>query len=82
MADRYKDFIIPEEELKRREAEIDLQNLDNIITIKGIQVNTFGELKKYITSYKIIYKLEPFLSDANYGYIYRLYSQKKRGLTY
>lgn len=38
MTDRYKDFIIPDEELKRHR-----------ITLRNMQINTFGELK-YVTS--------------------------------
>lgn len=82
MTNRYKDFIIPDEELKRRETETDLQYLDHRITIRSIQINTFGELKKYVTSSNMVYKLEPFLSDSNYSYIHSWYFQKKRGYIY
>jgi hypothetical protein len=82
MTDRYKDSIIPIEELKRREAETDLLNLDHRITIKNKPVKTFGELKKYVTSSKMVYRLEPFLSDANYSYIHKWFFHKERGLVY
>jgi hypothetical protein len=57
VTDRYKNSIIPIEELKRHEAETDLLNLNHRITIKDKSVKTFGELKKYATSSKMVYRL-------------------------
>jgi hypothetical protein len=79
---RYDDKIISDEELKRREKEVDLLGLEHQIKIKGNIIKTFGELKKYITSMKTVYKLEPFLSDSNYYYIHHWFSEKERGLIY
>jgi hypothetical protein len=73
---RYDDRIIPDEELKRMEEEINVFGLDYEIQIKGKTIKTLGELKKYIKSMDTVYKLEDYLSNRNYSYIHRWFSEK------
>ena len=59
---------VSDEELEE-EKEIDQQHLQNYISIRGVTIKTIGELRKYITSVKIIKKFENKLSDDDYYYL-------------
>ena len=79
--DEYKQFLeereiyrqsckVSDEKIKEQELEIDESGLEIPIKIKGNIIKTFGELRKYATSTKNIRKMEPYLSDNDFSYIF------------
>ena len=79
--DEYKQFLeereiyrqsckVSDEKIKEQELEIDESGLEIPIKIKGNIIRTFGELRKYATSTKNIRKMEPYLSDNDFSYIF------------
>ena len=63
---RYDYSIIPIEQRKINEEELNNEPLQYRISIKNNEVKTIGELKKYINSNETILKLESFLSDEHW----------------
>lgn len=61
---------VSDEKIKEQELEIDESGLEIPIKIKGNIIRTFGELRKYATSTKNIRKMEPYLSDNDFSYIF------------
>ena len=57
--------------------ETDKQHLQKSIRIRGVNVNTIGELRKYITSVKRAKKFENYLEDDDYYYILEWIIQKE-----
>ncbi len=74
--DKYK---ISKKEIKMMEKEINTYELKQKICIKGHNINTIGELKKYIKNYEIIEKLYNFLDEEDYVYIYKWFQKKENG---
>lgn len=79
--DEYKQFLeereiymkshrVSDEKIKEQELEIDELGLEIPIKIKDKVIKTFGELRKYATSTKNIRKMEPYLSDNDFSYIF------------
>lgn len=86
--DEYKQFLeerelymkscrVSDETLKEQELEIDELGLEIPIKIKGKIIKTFGELRKYATSTKNIRKMEPYLSDNDFSYIFNWILRKE-----
>ncbi len=65
-----KSCIVSDEKLKEQELEIDDYGLEIPIKIKKKVIKTFGELRKYAISTKNVRKMEPFLSDNDFSYIF------------
>ena len=67
--------IVSQKEIKKQEEKIDSYNLVKNIKIKTKEkiliIDTIGELKKYINSIKDIEKLEKYLDDTDYVYLYK-----------
>lgn len=61
---------VSDEKLKEQELEIDEYGLEIPIKIKNKIIRTMGELRKYATSTKNIRKMEPYLSDDDFSYIF------------
>ena len=68
---------LTEKELKAKEDEINELSLENPIKIKGKIIKTYGELRPYIKSRKIIEKLINFLEDREYCYFYTWFLDKE-----
>ena len=79
--DEYKKFLeereiyrktcrVSDEKIKEQELEIDESGLEIPIKIKSNIIRTFGELRKYATSTKNVRKMEPYLSDSDFSYIF------------
>ena len=66
-----------DESLKQHELEIDEYGLETPIKIKGKIIKTFGELRKYATSTRNIRKMEPYLSDNDFSYIFNWILRKE-----
>ena len=66
---RYDYSVIPIEQRKLNEEELNNEPLQYRISIKNKEVKTIGELKKYINSNETILKLESFLSEEHYHYL-------------
>jgi len=86
--DEYKQFLeereiyrlscrVSDESLKQQELEIDECGLETPIKIKGKIIKTFGELREYATSTKNIRKMEPYLSDNDFSYIFNWILRKE-----
>ena len=67
---RYDKYVLSPEQIKEREELMDTNNLIKRIKIKGVIINTIGELKKYAKSTKIIIKMENFLDEGDFYYIF------------
>jgi len=68
---------VSDEKIKEQELEIDESGLEIPIKIKGNIIKTFGELRKYATSTKNIRKMEPYLSDNDFSYIFNWILRKE-----
>jgi hypothetical protein len=86
--DEYKQFLeereiyrktcrVSDEKIKKLEIEIDESGLEIPIKIKGNIIKTFGELRKYATSTKNVRKMEPYLSDSDFSYIFNWILRKE-----
>ena len=86
--DEYKQFLaereiyrlscrVSDETLKQQELEIDELGLETPIKIKGKIIKTFGELRIYATSTRNIRKMEPYLSDNDFSYIFNWILRKE-----
>lgn len=62
---------LTEEELKAKEDEIDELHLENEIIINGKTIKTYGELRPYIKSSKVVEKLLDIIHDDEYFYFYK-----------
>lgn len=71
----YDNNIISDTELEEDEEKINKLHLENKIKIKII--STYGEIKKYITSEKMLERLNPYLSNHDSLYLYQWYMIKK-----
>ena len=73
-------IFLTEKEIEEQEKEIDKQHLQKSIRIRGVNVNTIGELRKYITSVKRAKKFENYLEDDDYYYILEwiIYKERKK----
>lgn len=67
---RYDKYVLSPEQIKEYEESMDANNLIKRIKIKGVIINTIGELKKYAKSTKIIRKMENFLDEGDFYYIF------------
>ena len=68
---------LSDEKLKEQELEIDEYGLEIPIKIKNKIIRTIGELRKYATSTKNIRKMEPYLSDDDFSYIFNWILRKE-----
>ena len=86
--EEYKQFLIEREDymkscrvsddkIKEQELEIDESGLEIPIKIKGKIIKTFGELRKYAISTKNVRKMEPYLSDSDFSYIFNWILRKE-----
>ena len=73
----YDNNIILDAELEEDEEKINKLHLENKIKIKNKIISTYGEIKKYITSEKMLERLNPYLSDHDSLYLYQWYMIKK-----
>ena len=60
---------LTDKEIEEQEKEIDKQHLQKSISIRGVIVNTIGELRKYFTSVKVGKKFEKYLEEEDYYYL-------------
>ncbi len=73
----YDNNIISDKELEKDEEEINKLYLENKIKIKNKIISTYGEIKKYITSEKMLERLNPYLSDHDSLCLYQWYMINK-----
>jgi len=75
-------FIVSDEELQKDEEYINSLYLEKHIKINGNLVKTFGEIKQYLKKIKHIEKLEDYLEDSDYVYLYKWLQFKLMGRIY
>ncbi len=73
----YDNNIISDKELEKEEEEINKLHLENKIKIKNKIISTYGEIKKYITSEKMLERLNPYFSNHDSLCLYQWYMIKK-----
>jgi hypothetical protein len=79
----YEAFRVSDEELKKKEEDINTFELNQkIITTKGTVIHTFGQIKKYLKTLKQLEKIEDLLDDDDYIYLHNWLSFKLRGEIY
>jgi hypothetical protein len=73
---------LTEEQVEADEAKFDIYPLKQKIKIKGIIINTIGDLKKIVKNTTIARKLENFLHEDDFSYIfdYILYKEISKGI--
>ena len=75
-------FIVSEEELKKDEEQMNSLNLEKYVKINGKLVKTYGEIKQYLKKIKHIEKLENYLEESDYVYLYNWLQFKLIGRIY
>jgi hypothetical protein len=71
--------MVSDEQLQKQEEFNNNCELRYIIKIKDKEINTLGEIKKYIKSRKHLEKFERVLHDDDYFYLCKWLSFKKAG---
>ena len=75
-------FIVSEEDLKKDEDDMNSLSLEKHIKINGKLIKTYGEIKQYLKKIKHIEKLEDYLEDSDYVYLYKWLQFKLMGRIY
>lgn len=75
-------FIVSEEDLKKDEMHMDSLNLEQHVKINGKMITTIGEIKQYLKKIKHIEKLEDYLEESDYVYLYKWLQFKLMGRIY
>ena len=75
-------FIISEEQKKKNEEFMNTLNLRRYIIINKKEITTIGEIKKYLKKIKHVEKLEDYLDDCDYEYLYKWLQFKLMGEIY
>jgi hypothetical protein len=75
-------FRISKSDLKKKEDDIDKLYLKEHIRINGKNIETYGEIKKYLKKIKHIEKLEDYLEENDYVYLYNWLQFKLMGKIY
>jgi hypothetical protein len=75
-------FKISDEKAKEAEDYMDSLSLEQKIYMNGIKINTIGEIKKYLKKIKDIEKLEDYLEESDYVYLYNWLQFKLMGRIY
>jgi hypothetical protein len=75
-------FIISEEQKKKSEERMNKLSLEKKIRIRCIKINTIGEIKEYLKEIKDIERLEDYLEESDYCYLYKWLQYKLMGEIY
>ena len=75
-------FKITEKKKKESEERMNSLSLEKKIRIKGVKINTIGEIKEYLKEIKDIEKLEDYLEESDYVYLYKWLQFKLMGELY
>jgi hypothetical protein len=75
-------FIISKEQKKQSEERMNTLSLEKKIRIRGIKINTIGEIKEYLKEIKDIERLEDYLEESDYYYLYNWLQFKLLGKIY
>ena len=75
-------FIISKEQKKKSEERMNTLSLEKKIRIRGIKINTIGEIKEYLKEIKDIERLEDYLEESDYCYLYKWLQYKLMGEIY
>ncbi len=75
-------FIISKEQKKKSEERMNTLSLEKKIRIRGIKINTIGEIKEYLKEIKDIERLEDYLEESDYYYLYNWLQFKLLGKIY
>jgi len=75
-------FKVSDEELKKDEEHMNSLNMEQYVKINGKLVKTYGEIKQYLKKIKHIEKLENYLEESDYVYLYNWLQFKLMGRIY
>jgi hypothetical protein len=75
-------FIVSDEELKKDEERMNSLCLEKKVKINGKIMKTYGEIKKYLNKIEHIEKMENYLEESDYIYLYNWLQFKLMGKIY